>query len=94
MPADTRASELNDEQLRQAAILISEFISDTILDPHCGFEGLFAGEARVAKSREELLGLLQRVLDSLNEFDFSAPALSRLDRQLLAADLPDLAGLQ
>jgi len=93
MPADTQASELTDDQLRQAVILISEFISDTILDPHCGFEGLFAGGARVAGSREELLGLLQRVLESLIDMEFSDPVMSRLNSELLAAGLPAVSGL-
>jgi len=94
MASSSHNTELNDGQLRNAVTLIAVFVSDSILDPHCGFEGQFAGAARIAVSREELVELLRRTLDALDSMGFSPELWSRLEQQLETAGLPDTASLR
>jgi len=88
------AASITERQLRDAIITISVFVSDTILDPHSGFENLFAGNAGVAESRAELLELLSRLLLSLDEMQFDAATMERLAQRLQDANCPDLKDLR
>jgi len=93
MPAGDSAAPDTDE-LRRAAILISEFISDTILDPHTGFLEQFAGAARLATSRDELRELLGRLFETLEMLELPAEQMATLESSLAATGLPSLQNLQ
>lgn len=81
------------EKLRTAVALIAKFVSDNILDPHSGLQSAFAGAGQYADSNAELIGLLLRLLETLEIIDFSATRLEQLDSRLQDQGIPPIGVL-
>ena len=81
------------EKLRTAVALIAEFVSDNILDPHSGLQSAFTGAGQYADSNAELIGLLSRLLETLEIIGFSVSRLEQLDSRLQDQGIPPLSVL-
>jgi|GEM_PF-2175740 len=81
-------------QLRTAAALITEFVSNHILDPHWGFQNTFSGPIHCAETPAELLQLISRLIETLDIIGFSEPRLQQLEAILAKNNIPPLAALR
>jgi hypothetical protein len=84
----------NIKQLRFLILVITQFISGNILDPHAGFENQFLGACRNSESSDDLLLLLRMLIESLRIIQFSSKQLQELDRELMTNGLPPLSFLR
>jgi hypothetical protein len=83
----------NIPQLRLAVALISEFVSENILDPHWGFQNTFAGAVHYAETPEDFQQLISRLIETLDIMGFSEARLRELDAKLAEHDIPPIASL-
>ena len=84
----------NISQLRIAVALITEFVSNNILDPHWGFQNTYTGAVQYAETPDQLLHLIARLIETLDIIGFSAQRLQQLDTELAEHDIPSLARLR
>ena len=80
--------------LRSAISLISQFVSESILDPHWGFQATFSGAGQYAENQQELCKLLQQLIETLDIVGFGEQRTQLLEQRLRAESLPSLAVLR